>query len=58
MLQLQGVLTQRESKVSALEDELKQLREHVEQQKSTVSLLLIRYGLVFINKRLVIKLVY
>lgn len=35
--QLQGSLTQRESKISALEEELKQLREQTEQQKSTVS---------------------
>lgn len=36
--QLQGVLTQREGKITALEEELKQLREHEEQQKSTVRL--------------------
>lgn len=34
--QLQGVLTQREGKITALEEELKHLREHKEQQKSTV----------------------
>lgn len=34
--QLQGRLSQRESKVSAAEEELKQLREQMEQQKSTV----------------------